>query len=398
VKIVIQSFNYFPHDLGGSERSARDLARGLTSLGHEIRILLSDGSKPYPPTVDDLPLDILEGLPIGKSPLHGERRFAARMAWNLRSEIDPVLLARAVAYLRRERPDAVLMNNPAGHGSALMAACRMTGVPLLPVIRDYGWFCAYGVMMRHDEKCAALCAPCKGFSTLRRGLLRRMPKVAAISNYVADLSREVLGVENAQVIYNAVPEVFLDTPLPAPRPADAPLTLGYLGRLHPSKGVNELIAAWCAAGLHTAGHRLLLAGDNLGVPLPTDAEALGIHALGRQEAIPFLDQLDVVFLPALWAEPFGRSVIEALARGLFVVGSPNGGIPELIPADRGIIPAQIDTATLTAVLQELAADPARPRRTRLSDPAPALAQFRSARMMKDYEALLEELVKDRYNV
>jgi glycosyltransferase involved in cell wall biosynthesis len=134
------------------------------------------------------------------------------------------------------------------------------------------------------------------------------------------------------------------------------------------------------------------------VPLPADAEALGIHALGRQEAIPFLDQLDVVFLPALWAEPFGRSVIEALARGLFVVGSPNGGIPELIPADRGIIPAQIDTATLTAVLQELAADPARPRRTRLSDPAPALAQFRSARMMKDYEALLEELVKDRYNV
>lgn len=398
MKIIVQSFNYFPHELGGSERSARDLSRGLSGLGHEVRVLLSDGSKPYPPTVDGLPVDILEGLPIGRSPLHPERSLAARIAWNLRSEMDPMLLARAVAYLRRENPDAVLMNNPAGHGSALLAACRLTGVAVLPVIRDYGWFCAYGVMMRQNETCIGLCTACKVISAPRRGLLLRLPKVIAISHYVANLSREVLGVENAQVIYNAVPEVFLNTPLPKPRSRDAPLTFGYLGRLHPSKGVNELIAAWCGAGLHTEGHRLLLAGDNMGVQIPAEAKALGIHALGRQEAIPFLDQLDVVFLPALWAEPFGRSVVEALARGLFVVGSPNGGIPELIPADRGIIPAHINSMTLMAILRELAADPSRPRRTRLSDPTPDLAQFRSAPMIKSYAALLKELVMDRRHV
>ncbi len=388
MKIAIQSFNYAPHDLGGSERSARDLATGLAARGHEIRVVLSDGSRPYPETQDGIPLDIVEGLPIGRSPLHGARRFASRMAWNLRSEIDPVLFSRLVAWLRRHRPEAVLMNNPAGHGTAMLAACRLTGTPVLPVIRDYGWVCAHGVMMRGDSPCTGLCARCVGFSAARRRFLRRLPRVVAISEHVAGLCRETLGTDNAEVIYNAVPERFLDTPRPDPRPADAPLTFGYLGRLHPTKGVAELVEAWRAAGLGAAGHRLLLAGDNVGVTLPADLEAHGIEVLGRQDAIGFLDRLDALFLPALWAEPFGRTVVEALARGLFVVGSPNGGIPELIPPGRGLIPERIDVPTLTAVLQELVRDPARVRSTRETDPVPGLERFRSARMIDTYETTL----------
>lgn len=390
MKIAIQCFNYAPHDLGGSERSSRDIARGMRDRGHEVCVVLSDGSKDYPETLDEIPIHIVEGLPIGKSPLHGARKFAARMAWNLRSEIDPVLLGRAVAWLRRERPEVVLMNNPAGHGSAMMAACRITGTPFVPVIRDYGWICAYGIMMRGDTPCEGICGRCKGFSALRRSFLRKQPKLVAISEYVAGLCRDTLGGDNAQVIYNAVPERFLDTPRPAPRAPGAPLTFGYLGRLHPSKGVTELIAAWQAAGLAAQGHKLLLAGDNVGVTLPEDPAALGIEALGRQEAIGFLDRLDALFLPALWAEPFGRTVVEGLARGLFVIGSPMGGVPELIPEDRGLIPERIDVPTLTEVLRTLAADPERVRATRLSDPIPALQRFRSARMLDAYETLLLE--------
>ncbi len=388
MKIAIQSFNYAPHDLGGSERSARDLATGLAARGHEVRVVLSDGSKPYPATQDGLPLDVVEGLPIGKSPLHGARKFSARMAWNLRSEVDPVLFSRVVHWLRSHRPDVVLMNNPAGHGTAMLAACRLTGTPVLPVIRDYGWFCAHGVMMRGDNPCTGLCSRCVVFSSARRRLLKRLPRVVAISDYVAGLCRDILDTDTAEVIYNAVPERFLDTPRPAPRAPDAPLNFGYLGRLHPTKGVVELIAAWQAAGLAAQGHRLLLAGDNVGVELPDNAAELGIDVLGRQDAIAFLDRLDALFLPALWAEPFGRTVIEALARGLFVIGSPNGGIPELVPEDRGLIPDRIDVASLTAVLTELAADPARVRRTRETDPIPALERFRNARLIDAYESIL----------
>ena len=388
MKIGIQSFNYAPHDLGGSERSARDLAIGLAARGHDIRVVLSDGSKPYPDTQDGIPLDVVQGLPIGKSPLHGARNFSTRMAWNLRSEVDPVLFARVVRWLRNHCPDVVLMNNPAGHGTAMLAACRLTGTPVLPVIRDYGWFCAHGVMMRGDSPCTRLCGRCVVFSSARRRLLKPLPRVVAISEYVAGLYRDVLGTDNTEVIYNAVPERFLNTPRPTPRPADAPLNFGYLGRLHPTKGVGELVEAWQVSGVAMQGHRLLLGGDNVGVTLPKNAADLGIDVLGRQDAISFLDRLDALFLPALWAEPFGRTVIEALARGLFVIGSPNGGIPELVPEDCGLIPERIDVASLTVVLQELVADPARVRRTRETDPVPALERFRNARLIDAYENIL----------
>ncbi|MBT9386741.1 glycosyltransferase [Pseudooceanicola sp. CBS1P-1] len=398
LKIAIQCFNYAPHTLGGSERSARDLAQGFKARGHQVRVVLSDGSKPYPESLDDIPIDIVEGLPVGKSPLHGgERSFPSRMAWIMRSETDPVLLARALAYLRRTRPDIMVMNNPAGHGSAMMAAARMTGTPVVPIIRDYGWYCAFGVMMRGTQPCEGLCKPCRTFSAGRRKLLRGLPKVVAISEHVARLTREVLGTDNTHVIYNAVPDVFLDTPRPE-TPREGPLAFGYLGRLHPTKGVTELIEAWQASGLAAAGHRLRLAGDNLGVKLPEDPAAHGIDVLGRQEAIPFLDSLDVMFLPALWHEPFGRSVVEALARGLFVVGSPMGGIPELIPPERGMIPERIDVPSLISVMQSIAADPARVRQTRATDPVPALARFRSERMISEYEALLLSLARQKEDV
>ncbi|WP_170786290.1 glycosyltransferase [Ruegeria lacuscaerulensis] len=387
MKIAIQCFNYAPNELGGSERSARDIARSLKARGHDVRVVVSDGSRPYPDHVDNIPIDVVQGLPIGKSPLHGARHFATRMAWILRSEIDPVLFLRSLQWLRRNCPDVVLMNNPAGHGSAFMLACLLTRTACVPVIRDYGWFCAFGTMEHGGAACNSALSPCFYTTGLRRLILRRQKHVVAISNHVARIYETKLGYAPT-VIYNAVPDRFLQAPrAPAPD-AGTPLTFGYLGRLHPSKGVAELITAWQNTDLAQNGHRLLLAGDNQGIALPDDPAAAGICLTGRQEAIAFLDRLDVLFLPALWAEPFGRTVIEAMARGLFVVGSPNGGIPELIPPHRGLIPEQIDAPTLSAIFNDLAQNPDRVRATRVQDPEPNLAPFRTTRMIGAYEDLL----------
>lgn len=166
MKVTIQCFNLAPHDLGGSERSARELANGLNVRGHDVRFVVSDGSKPYPPKLDDMPIDIVAGLPIGKSPLWGARRFLSRVLWSLRSEVDPVLFVKSLVYLRRHRPDVILMNNPAGYGSALMAAAQWLGIACIPIFRDYGWFCAFGIMMRGGGKIAtgyvagAVCSRC----------------------------------------------------------------------------------------------------------------------------------------------------------------------------------------------------------------------------------------------
>lgn len=392
MKILIQSFNYYPQELGGSERSARDLATGFKARGHDVRVVLSDGSFPRPDVVDGIPIDIVEGLPIGKSPLHKGRKFYQRVAWNLRSEIDPVLYMRCLKYLEDSDADIIVSNNMVGHGSAMMAAAQKKGIPFVPIIRDYGFCCAFGTMMHGGRSCDDPLSPCHIFSTFRRGHLRKMPTIIAISKYVENLLHDMLGPCKTQVIYNSVPDVFLETPRPDRTDSGPALTFGYLGRLHPTKGVNELIEAWRRSELYTKGHRFLLAGGNQGIDEPEDAQDIGIEFLGAQPAIEFLDRLDVMFLPALWAEPFGRTVIEATARGVFVIGSPNGGIPELITPQTGMVLPKVDVDSLTKCLLELSANPAPVHALRQLDVTPALAQFRSESMLDQYEQMLEKVV------
>lgn len=393
MKLLIQSFNYHPHELGGSERSARDLARGLAARGHDGSILLSDASKRYPPEVDGLPVHIVDGLKLGRSPLWEDRSFSQRMLWNLRSEIDPVLLARLRGFLSRNRPDCVVINNPAGHGSALMLAARGLGIPFVPVIRDYGWFCAFGIMMRDGRNCADLCTACRTFSGLRRRLLKGQTCIA-ISGFVADLVQRFAPDARVEVIHNAVPDAVVTTPK-APRAAGQGLRFGYLGRLHPSKGVAELVAGWQSAQPWEQGHRLLLAGDNQGLTLPENAKDLGIEALGRQEPIAFLDQLDVLFVPSLWNEPFGRSVIEGLARGLYVIGSPNGAAPQLIPEGAGEILPEITSEAVAETLRRLTKDPSPIHAMQGRDRAALVADFRQTPMLARYEAVLERVISTR---
>jgi glycosyltransferase involved in cell wall biosynthesis len=65
-----------------------------------------------------------------------------------------------------------------------------------------------------------------------------------------------------------------------------------------------------------------------------------IHSQGMVDQIKknkLLDNCDALLFPVRWHEPFGIAVIEAMARGLPVIGSPYGSLPELITRDTGLI-------------------------------------------------------------
>ncbi|MHB1347692.1 MAG: glycosyltransferase, partial [Candidatus Humimicrobiaceae bacterium] len=58
--------------------------------------------------------------------------------------------------------------------------------------------------------------------------------------------------------------------------------------------------------------------------------AKNINFLGFCDISNFLPKIDVLIVPSLWNEPFGRVIIEAYSFGVPVIGSNRGGIPELI--------------------------------------------------------------------
>ncbi len=391
MRILIQGFNLAPNDLGGSERSARELAGGLKALGHDLRFVLSDGSKPYPEQLDGMPIDIVAGIPIGKSPLWSDRKFLSRVLWSLRSEIDVVLLLRSLTYLRKHRPDVILMNNPAGHGSAFMLAAHWLKIPYVPILRDYGWLCAFGIMMREGKNCEGLCTSCKAFSVGRRALLRRAPATVAISQHMQRIAQDLGTVSTAQVVYNSVPDRFFDSPPPI-RLDHEKMRFGYVGRIHPSKGVVDLLEGWVRSKLGEQGHALQIAGDiQQGFARSDLLAAPGVTYLGRVEARPFLDGLDVLMVPALWAEPFGRTIIEGLTRRCYVVAGPRGATKELIPAGCGEILPEVNSEAVAACLLRLKDTLCIEDLTRaFATQAETLATYRAGRMIAEYDAIVSE--------
>jgi glycosyltransferase involved in cell wall biosynthesis len=74
----------------------------------------------------------------------------------------------------------------------------------------------------------------------------------------------------------------------------------------------------------------------------------------RSDVVGPLHAADVVVVPSVYAEPFGRVVIEALSTGRPVIASSIGGIPEILTGDfaRFLVPPG-DAPALARKLGEL---------------------------------------------
>lgn len=136
---------------------------------------------------------------------------------------------------------------------------------------------------------------------------------------------------------------------PEPRPADAPLTVGYLARVCPEKGLHVLVDAFRLLASERPGRVRLRVAGYLGErdkPYLADLEAK-IRAWGlgnvydyagevdREGKIRFLRSLEILSVPTTYREPKGLFVLEALANGVPVVEPRHGAFPELLDATGG---------------------------------------------------------------
>jgi glycosyltransferase involved in cell wall biosynthesis len=73
---------------------------------------------------------------------------------------------------------------------------------------------------------------------------------------------------------------------------------------------------------------------------------------------PLFAGADVFVWPAVWDEPFGMPIVEAMAVGLPVLASRTGGIPEIVDDERtGILVDSADCKALADGMSRLLSDP-----------------------------------------
>ena len=173
----------------------------------------------------------------------------------------------------------------------------------------------------------------------------------AISTYYSDMFSKWAGLDRSKIDV-VWPGIALSDyrDLPVERDPSRPLTIGYLARFVPEKGLHLLVDAFIR--LHRSAEfsdLQLVAGGYVSRAYKTYID--GIHrkikdnhledrikllgTLERADKLKFFRDIDVFSVPAIYREPKGISILEALASGVPVVQPDHGAYPEWIQATRG---------------------------------------------------------------
>lgn len=209
------------------------------------------------------------------------------------------------------------------------------------------------------------------------------------SQYYADFMADYLTIPRTKI--HRVPlgldlTGFLPTMSPDPgrddvaRPdatRDGCLTVGYLARLAPEKGLHLLVDALLQVGRQVGPRPLkLLVAGWLGDPQRAYAEQQFeklrqagwgdsfeyLGTVSREEKLSMLGRLDLFSVPATYREPKGLYVLEALAAGVPVVLPDHGAFPEIVSeTGGGVLFSPNDPAALAGSLVQLLTDTARRR-------------------------------------
>jgi glycosyltransferase involved in cell wall biosynthesis len=103
----------------------------------------------------------------------------------------------------------------------------------------------------------------------------------------------------------------------------------FLGRLNTAKGWR-----WAIDGARAANRKLVVAGGWR----PTLRPGLRfVGEVGGEEKRSLLAEAACLWMPAQWDEPFGLTLIEALASGTPVLGTNRGALPEIVTEDVGCL-------------------------------------------------------------
>ena len=111
--------------------------------------------------------------------------------------------------------------------------------------------------------------------------------------------------------------------------------LAFLGRTSPEKGLDEAIAIARLAGVPLKIAAKVDAVDreyfeSVIKPLLDDPLVEFLGEIGYGEKKDFLRNAMALLFPVCWPEPFGISMIEAMACGTPVIAYPRGSVPEVM--------------------------------------------------------------------
>ena len=360
MKILFVISTYGPSG-AGSGISVQNLAEGCAARGHEtvVLCLLKDpDAEPFEETQNGVRVihrKIRNLYPLGVKNNPKWRK----LLWHLLDIYNPFAAWDTYKILKSEKPDVVNTSVIAGFSTSIHWIARLLKIPTIHTMRDYYLMCKQNAMYPNGKTCETICASCQPFLKTRVITSNYVSLFLANSQYVLDqhIKHKALppNVPSfAQFNMNAGNEIDKARKFPKNRP----LRFGFIGRLAPSKGLENLIKAFAIADTKNAELKIGGYGqENYVEQLKEQAKGLNIEFLGRVKAQEFYRDIDVLICPSVYGEPLPRVVYEGYRYALPVIASNAGGTPEIVDEGKtGFVYPADDTNVLAKYIEDILND------------------------------------------
>ena len=297
--------------LGGSQAIVADLAAGLTSRGHDVRVYAASGSVIPGATVIDTGVDSRSLAPL----LYRANRASA-------ADLAVGDAAFATVYAAMAQVPCDVVHNHAFDPPAVRLATTLPS----PVVHT--------LHLPPDPAMAG------ALNNARAS--ENPPLVASVSRSHANAWKTWTSVDT--VLPDGVPIERI------PWSADADDAVVFAGRLSPEKGAHDAIAIARQAGvpIHLYGDPYDLDYAQSLIEAHHDDPGVIFHeGIPRTMLWRIMSRSLAVLCPAKWEEPFGMVAAEAQAAGAPVIAYRRGALPEVVADGRtGFVvpPDDVDAA------------------------------------------------------
>lgn len=354
MKILFVTAKY-GNEGAGAGRSVQNFAESVSAAGHETIVVTLSKNGQKTERVDN-------GVKIITLPLRNiywpdktPQNVIKRLFWHLVDSWNILAAKDFGRILDDECPDIVNTNIIAGFSTAIFRQTKKRNIKLVHTLRDYYLLCPQSAMFKNSAPCKMQCASCRPFALARKMASKNVDLFLANSGYVAKRHKHIGDIA---VQYN----MNEDNKIAAPKTLSNNNTIrfGYIGRICEAKGLEILIEA--TRYLSIDDYSLSIAGnaDNpYGESLKQRIDDKRIEFIGFSSSPEFLENIDILICPSLYAEPLPRVIFEAYRAATPIIAAQSGGIPEIVDhGQTSFLYPPHDAKTLAAHMEAIASDDA----------------------------------------
>lgn len=338
MKILMVTTYYYPNMIGGTEHSVKLLAEGLTDKGHDVYIIAADKR--------DKEYEEINGVKVIRFDL---KYKSESILWKLIRggfEFRNYMIYPKLNYIIKQiKPDVIHTNLLFYLSPIIWKIAKYNNIKIVHTLRDYWGICPKCTLLKSDNSlCEKQKLLCKIHSMNYKDYSKNVDIVTAPSQFTLQTYKSNKLYLNAKdiVVYNAIDfDLNYQKQIINMRNKKKSkyIIFLFIGTLDEYKGIKILINSFLQ--IKNNNIRLKICGDGKMKEFVEKSVIRDkrIEYLGRvhnKEKDNVFKESDVMIVPSIWYEPFGRVVIEAYKYGLPVIGSSIGGIDELLDREVSI--------------------------------------------------------------